>query len=174
MNSRPPPKQQKKTRPPPEQQTKNTLNKKNTFGRGGGGFIFCCLGSVLFCFFWLFGRGRRPRPNSKNVKHASAQTAKKITPEKPEQQNIPDKNKRSCRRVPYTASVSAANSSKRFLRLQLFSYRDLDEMLVCVWVPCSLYGTTAIIVSTSQRAKVVTTPNSHPAHNPTPISTASV
>ena len=47
--------------------------------------LFCCLGfsGVFFavwagaCFFLLFGRGPRPRPNSKKKKHATAQTAKK-------------------------------------------------------------------------------------------------
>ena len=50
--------------------------------------LFCCLGfsGVIFfavwagaCFFLLFGRGPRPRPNSKK-NHAPAQTAKKNTP----------------------------------------------------------------------------------------------
>ena len=43
-------------------------------------------------FFLLFGRGLGPRPNSKK-KHAPAQTAKKITPEKPKQQKRPDNKK---------------------------------------------------------------------------------
>ena len=45
-------------------------------------------------FFLLFGRGLGPRPNSKK-KNAPAQTAKKITPEKPKQQKRPDNKKQT-------------------------------------------------------------------------------
>ena len=48
---------------------------------------------MCVCFFFLlFGRGPRPRPNSKN-KTRPRPNSKKTTPEKPKQQKRPDNKK---------------------------------------------------------------------------------
>ena len=73
----------KKARPRPKQHKNEHAHcpnsqKKKTTGRGGGFFIFCRLGGVVF-FFLLFGRGPRPRPNRKK-KNTLRPNSKKNNP----------------------------------------------------------------------------------------------